>query len=231
MFQSFFTVPAAAMFDSFQIVHNPYSQYVVPTMYSVSDQQRIRNWDTAINYSFVGNGARYMQTLSLHTVLSRPMQVNDNIVFLYCPTIPFTPDTPFDTIDKVTHVWYKVIDVQNDMVFFDKQGLLLNTVSSDLLPLHIKCLYEGTYLQFTPPHNMGLSLPTQRTPTVNDPTKSASQRTVMSTIGTHGVNRINDKRRNDIWSVGRQGCAYNQCWRSLRNGVKTSHCLSASHQP
>ena len=131
MFQSFSTVPAAALFDSFQIVHNPYSQYVVPTMYSVSDQQRIRNWDTAINYSFIGNGARYMQTLSLHTVLSRPMQVNDNIVFLFCPTIQFTPDTPFDTIDKVTHVWYKVVDVQNDMVFFDKHGLLLNMVSSE----------------------------------------------------------------------------------------------------
>jgi len=126
MFQSFSTVPAAAMSDSFQIVHNPYSQYVVPTMYSVSAQQRIRNWDTAINYSFVGNGARYMQTLSLHTVLSKPMQVNDNIVFLYCPTIPFTPDTPFDTIDKVTHVWYKVVDVQNDMVFFD---ISKNTIS------------------------------------------------------------------------------------------------------
>jgi len=67
---------------------------------------------------------------------------------------------------------------------------LLNTVSSDLLPLHIKCSYEGTYLQFTPPQNMGLSLPTQRTPTVNDPTNSASQRTIMSTIGTHGVNRM-----------------------------------------
>jgi hypothetical protein len=131
-----------------------------------------------------------MQTLSLHTVLSRPMQVNDNIVFLYCPMIPFTPDTPFDTIDKVTHVWYKVIDVQNDMVFFDKQGLLLNTVSSELLPLHMKCSYEGTYLQFTPPQNMGLSLPTQRAPTANDPTKSASKNSVISTIGNHGVNRM-----------------------------------------
>ena len=182
MFQSFSTVPAAAMFDNFQIVRNPYSQYVVPTMYSLSDQQRIRNWDTASNYSFVGNGASYMQTLSLHTVFSRPMQVNDNIVFLYCPTISFTPDTPFDTIDKVTHVWYKVIDVQNDMVFFDKQGLLLNAVSSQLLPLHIKCAYEGTYLQFTPPRHMSLSLPTQQAPTVNDPANSASQR--MANVGS-----------------------------------------------
>jgi len=37
---------------------------------------------------------------------------------------------------------------------------------------------------------MGLSLPTHRTPTVNDPTRSASQRTVTSTIGYHGVNRL-----------------------------------------
>ena len=32
-------------------------------------------------------------------------------------------------------MWYIVVDVQNDMVFFDKKGLLLNVVQSDLLPL------------------------------------------------------------------------------------------------
>jgi hypothetical protein len=101
------------------------------------------------------------------------MQVGDNIVFLYCPaTIHFTPDTPFATLDKVTHVWYKVVDVQNDMVYFDKKGLLLNVVQSELLPLKTKCSYVGTYLQFDPP-SQDMSLPTHRTPTLDDPTQLA----------------------------------------------------------
>jgi hypothetical protein len=154
LFQSFSVGPATALYDSFQIVPNPYSQYVLPTMYALAEMQRINNWDTAINFSFVGAGAHYMSTLSLSTIQSRRMEVGDNIVFLYCSTRIFTPDTPFATLDKVTHVWYKVVDVQNNMVYFDKKGLLLNVVASDLLPLKIKCSYEGTYLQFNPPQHM-----------------------------------------------------------------------------
>ena len=164
LFQRISVGPARALFDNFQIVTNPYSEYVLPTMYAVAEQQCINNWDTAVNFSFVGAGAHYMRTLSLRTMQSRRMQVGDNIVFLYCSTIRFTPDTPFATFHKVTHVWYIVVDVQNDMVYFDKKGLLLNVVQSDLLPLKIKCSYVGTYLQFDPPQPLEMSLPTHRTP-------------------------------------------------------------------
>ena len=166
LFDNFSVGPATALFDNFQIIPNPYSQYVLPTMYAVAEQQSIINWDTMINFSFVGAGAHYMRTLTLRTMESRRMQVGDNIVFLYCSTIRFSPETPFATFDKVTHVWYIVVDVQNDMVYFDKKGLLLNVVQSDLLPLKIKCSYVGTYLQFNPPQSfdMSLSLPTHLTP-------------------------------------------------------------------
>jgi hypothetical protein len=64
-----------------RLVPNPYSQYVLPTMYAVAEQQRINNWDSAINFSFVGAGAHYMRTLSLRTLYSRRIQVGDIIVF------------------------------------------------------------------------------------------------------------------------------------------------------
>ena len=102
LIQNFSVGPATALFDNFQIVPNPYSQYVFPTMYAVAEQQCINNWDTAIIFSFVGAGAHYMRTLSLRTMESRRMQLGDNIVFLYCSTIRFTPDTPFATFDKVS---------------------------------------------------------------------------------------------------------------------------------
>ena len=166
LFDNISVGPETALFDNFQIIPNPYSQYVLPTMYAVAEQQSIINWDTMINFSFVGAGAHYMRTLTLRTMESRRMQVGDNIVFLYCSTIRFSPETPFATFDKVTHVWYIVVDVQNDMVYFDKKGLLLNVVQSYLLPLKIKCSYVGTYLQFNPPQSfdMSLSLPTHLTP-------------------------------------------------------------------
>ena len=48
LIQNFSVGPATALFDNFQIVPNPYSQYVFPTMYAVAEQQCINNWDTAI---------------------------------------------------------------------------------------------------------------------------------------------------------------------------------------
>jgi hypothetical protein len=59
-------------------------------------------------------------------------------------------------------MWYKVVDVQNNMVYFDKKGLLLKVVK-------IKCSYVGTYLQFDPPQTLDISFPTHRTPTFIDP--------------------------------------------------------------
>jgi hypothetical protein len=150
LFDNISVGPETALFDNFQIIPNPYSQYVLPTMYAVAEQQSIINWDTMINFSFVGAGAHYMRTLTLRTMESRRMQVGDNIVFLYCSTIRFSPETPFATFDKVTHVWYIVVDVQNDMVYFDKKGLLLNVVQSYLLPLkmleHIYNLIRRSHL-------------------------------------------------------------------------------------
>jgi hypothetical protein len=43
LFESFSVGPASALYDNFQIVPNPYSQYVLPTMYALEEMQRINN--------------------------------------------------------------------------------------------------------------------------------------------------------------------------------------------
>ena len=139
------------MFGDFVVLRDPYSHYIAPNVYSVAVQQCFTNWNTLHQYKFVGNGARYMDTLSLYSTRERQIQLSDNFVFLYCPTVPFRSDDPFATIDKITHVWYKVVHIQERVLCFDKIKVLLNAVQSIVLPLHIRCEYIGTYLLFTPP--------------------------------------------------------------------------------
>lgn len=143
MFPSFGAdIVQQALFPSFDAVPNPYSHYVEPTMYSVQEQQRIIKWNIGI-FQF-GIGTQYVHTLSLHNTDSRPIELEDNMVFLYCPTISFTPDTPILTLTRLKHVWYKVVHVQSDIQYFDRIGVLLNAVSAYHNTL-VGCLLERIY--------------------------------------------------------------------------------------
>jgi len=81
----------------------------------------------------------------------RPLQINDNVVFLYDPTFQFTSDDPFPSICDITHIRYRLIASSGGVYYFDKVGVLCKLVSSILLPPKIKLEYDGTYLLFSPP--------------------------------------------------------------------------------
>lgn len=61
----------------------------------------------------------------------RPIIVRDNMVFLYCSDIQFTPSSPYDTVFLVTHVWYVVRHIRNHVYYFDRIRILYKEVNID----------------------------------------------------------------------------------------------------
>ena len=87
----------------------PWSEYVEPTVYALRDQQHIFNWTDVRGLTFSGDGLQYMQCLRLYHTSERPIVIDDNLVFLYCPRCAFTPEQPCRTLFSVTHVRYIVV--------------------------------------------------------------------------------------------------------------------------
>jgi len=151
---------STAMFGNITVHYDAWSDYVEPTVYALRDQQRIVNWTDVRGLTFSGDGLQYIQCLQLHHTSERPIAINDNIVFLYCPTCAFTPEQPCRSLFSVTHVRYIVVHNQGPIYYFDRVDILYNFVDMDPLFPKIKCAYVGTYLLFVRQHDLTQDVPT-----------------------------------------------------------------------
>ena len=143
----------SALFGEITVRRDIWAAYSRTNPYSVH-QQHIENWDDANGLVFEGSGADYIQRLQLRNTSDRPIHLHDNLVFMYCPDIQFTPQAPFDTLFLVTHVRYRVVHVHNNTVYFDKVHILFKPAIIDPPFSNIQCQYVGTYLLF---NDSGLS--------------------------------------------------------------------------
>ena len=146
------------MFGNITVHYDAWSEYVEPTVYALRDQQRIVNWTDVRGLTFSGDGLQYMQCL-LHHTSERPIVIDDNIVFLYCPHCAFTPQQPCRTLFSVTHVRYIVVQQRGSVYYFDRVDILYNFVDMDPLFPKIQCAYDGTYLLFVRPHDLTRDVP------------------------------------------------------------------------
>ena len=141
------------------IAPNPFSHYVAPTeQYQLQSLQRITNWHHLAHFNFHGEGSRYVRTLTCHNTTERPLVKGTNVVFLYSPSVLFTPDNPFGTLFHLTHLWYTVIDIQGSVLYFDLVRQLYNGVPINQVVGKLKSPYSGTYILFTPEQNATSSL-------------------------------------------------------------------------
>jgi hypothetical protein len=60
-----------ALFGDFVVLRDPYRHYIALNAYSIAAQQYFTDRNSRHQYKFVGNGARYMDTLSLHSTHER----------------------------------------------------------------------------------------------------------------------------------------------------------------
>jgi len=159
-----FSPPAqqGARFGAINVDYDEWSEYIDPIIYSVQDQQLIRNWNNVTNLTFRGDGLAYLQCIKLFHTAQRPIVVGDKMVFLHSPNLNviFTPEQPHRTLFSMTHVLYTVVHIKDSIFYFDRVELLYNYVAMDLLSLKIKCPYVGTYILFESPSTSGQSLPT-----------------------------------------------------------------------
>jgi hypothetical protein len=145
------TIDATAMYGRIVVTLNPFSQYVAPTAhYQLRDMQRITNWNHLAHFIFQGEGSSYVRTLTCHDTITRPLTSGSNVVFLYSMSVTFTPNTPFDSLFHLTHLWYTVTNTQGSIFYFDLVRQLYNGVPLTQLAGKIKCPYIGTYILFTP---------------------------------------------------------------------------------
>jgi hypothetical protein len=102
-------IDSTAMYGRIVVTPNPFSQYVAPTAhYQLRDMQRITNWHHLAHFIFQGEGSNYVRTLTCHDTITRPLTPGSNVVFLYSVSVTFTPNTPFDSLFHLTHLWYTV---------------------------------------------------------------------------------------------------------------------------
>jgi hypothetical protein len=137
-----------ALFGEITVRRDIWASYSRTNPYSVHQQQHIEHWDDLTGLVFEGSGANYIQRLQLQNTRDRPIQLRDNLVFLYCPDTQFTPQAPFDTLFLVTHVRYRVVHIHNTKVYFDLMHILFKPAIIDPPFPHIQCQYVGTYLLF-----------------------------------------------------------------------------------
>ena len=75
---------------------DPYERYVATTMFQLPDQQSITNWvGTATQQAQYSN---YMARVQLCHNGIRPLQRDDEILFLHSNQHRFTPHRPWDTL-------------------------------------------------------------------------------------------------------------------------------------
>jgi len=158
-----FSPPAqqGARFGEITVQYDEWSDYIDPIVYSVQDQQLIRNWNNVSNLTFSGTGLVYMQCIKLFHTAQRPIVIGDKMVFLHSPSpgVIFTPEHPHRTLFSMTHVLYTVVQIQDSIFYFDRVELLYNYVAIDPLFMKIKCPYVGTYILFESHSTSGQSLP------------------------------------------------------------------------
>ena len=114
----------------------------------------VTNSVSSIGLTFSGEGLQYIQCLRLHHTSERPIVIDDNVVFLYCPHCVFTPEQPCRTLFSITHVRYIVVQQRGPIYNFDRVDILYNFVEMDPLFPKIQCAYDGTYLLFVRPHDL-----------------------------------------------------------------------------
>jgi hypothetical protein len=124
------------MFGAINVHYDVRSEYVEPTVYSLRDQQRITNWRDVTGLTFRGEGLHYMRCLGLYHKSERPIVIEINLVFLYCPQCAFTPQHPCRTLFLVTHVRYIVVHQRGPVFYFDRVDVLNNYI--DMNPLFLK---------------------------------------------------------------------------------------------
>ena len=152
-------IDSTAMYGPIIVTPNPLSHYVAPTVdYQLQSMQRITNWHHLAHFNFQGEGSRYVRTLTCHNTTERPLVKGTNVVFLYSPSVLFTPDNPFGSLFHLTHLWYTVIDIQGSVFYFDLVRQLYNGVPLNQLVGKLKSPYTGTYILFTPEQNATSSL-------------------------------------------------------------------------
>jgi hypothetical protein len=71
--------------------------YAETNNFSLHEQQRITNWDHRSAYVF-NNASAYLFLVQLHTTSTRPLQLNDKILFLQPAQHPFQPADPWGTL-------------------------------------------------------------------------------------------------------------------------------------
>jgi len=146
-----------ARFGAINVQYDEWNKYIDPIVYSLHEQQRIQNWDNVRNLKFSGEGFSYMQCIKLFHTSDRSIVIGDNIVFLYCPHVVFTPEHPHRTLFLTTHVLYTVVHINDSVFYLDRQEILYNYVDMEPLFLKIACPYVDTYILFAP--DSGQSLP------------------------------------------------------------------------
>ena len=77
-------------------------------MFALHDMQRITNWDHRSSYIFT-NATSYLALVRLHSTESRPLQLNDQLLFLQATQHPFLHHDPWGTILLQFQYQYRVV--------------------------------------------------------------------------------------------------------------------------
>ena len=94
---------------------DPYARYVETVMFQLAAQQSITNWAGTITQQT--QYADYRSRMQLCDTTTRPLQLNDEILFLHSDQHHLTPQQPWDTLCYMCQLQYRIVHIDNDIIF------------------------------------------------------------------------------------------------------------------
>ena len=127
---------------------DPYALYGETAMFQWAEQLSITNWAGAtaqqLQYS------DYRSRVQLCNTQDRPFQLNDEVLFLHSTQHRLDPSNPWATLCYMFQLQYRVVHIQNDIMFSDFVEFFSAPMGSTLdvttITLQLRCTYNGTYL-------------------------------------------------------------------------------------
>ena len=127
---------------------DPYAQYIETMMFQLAQQQRITNWAGTVAQQ--AQYADYQSKVQLCDTTSRPLRLNDEILFLHSDQHQLTPHQTWDTLCYMCQLQYRIVHIDNGVIFSDYVEFFSAphavTLDAAAVPMTMRCHYAGTYL-------------------------------------------------------------------------------------
>ena len=118
-------------------------------MFVLHDQQHITNWDDMTDY-VMGTLDDYLSKVQLYHTTTRPLQLNDHLLFSHSADDQFDSADPRGSLFDMCQLQYRIAHMQQGLLYFDYVELFSAPanavfVAASIVP-NMRCAYEDTYL-------------------------------------------------------------------------------------